>query len=402
MYLQKNIKTIRSKGFGECVLAYRTDLGGRSNIQFAKEAFDQVRKLSEKGPCTCIALDIKGYFDSIDHKILKEKWCQLLNQSELPIDQYKIYRSLTSYSYVNKDSILKHFNIDLRKKRRNKEYWQTLLDLVPDEIRGKNFIDKFNLLRERDLIVLNKPKRIDNGFVAKGIPQGSSISALLSNLYLMNFDEYIFQMSQKHEFVYRRYCDDLLIVAPSRLAHRINKIIIAEIEKYGLTIQSSKTEFIEFKKNYKGSIRAFNRKKIETLGINLTSENESKYYKSLQYLGFEFNGKNTYIRPGSLSRYFRKMKARITKTIMMVRGRSSKSNKIFRTQLYHRYTHLGKKNFLGYAYKASKKYYKNAKGIIKDGMDSPNIRKQLATHFEILRRELALTDTQISKRRKKD
>ena len=65
------MKTILLKrGSAECILAYRSDLG-KCNIQFAKEAFDQVRK---RGECTAIALDIKGYFDNIDHETLKEKW----------------------------------------------------------------------------------------------------------------------------------------------------------------------------------------------------------------------------------------------------------------------------------------------------------------------------------------
>jgi len=116
---------IKAHGFYKSVLAYRTDLNGKCNIQFAKEVFDEIKL---RGECTAITIDIKGYFDSIDHDILKEMWCQVLGISSLPIDQYKIYRSLTNYSYVNKSSLLKHFDINLEIKRRKKEYWQTLLD----------------------------------------------------------------------------------------------------------------------------------------------------------------------------------------------------------------------------------------------------------------------------------
>lgn len=390
---------IRQRGFDQCVLAYRTDLDGKSNIQFAKEAFDHVKCLSGKGPCTAIALDIKGYFDSINHELLKKRWCELIGHEQLPADQYKIYRSLTDYSYASKNSILKHFKVDLRKKRRRGEYWQTLLDLIPNSVAGEKFVEKFNYLRKRDLIVVNKPKTEKDGSVAwKGIPQGSSISAFLSNLYLSEFDKYFFELSQEIGFVYRRYCDDLLMVCPSELAEDIKNKVLSKIQDYGLEIQDSKTDLIEFRRNSKGVIRGFNRKKIEVKKIELTVENEGRLYKNLQYLGFEFNGKDIYIRPGSLSRYFRKMKGRITKTIMMARGKKSKSNKIFKAQLYHRYTHLGKKNFLTYAYRASMKYFKNSKGELKEGMDSPAIRRQIQAHFRILRRELALTDSQLKKK----
>ncbi len=47
---------IRSNGFDSCILAYRTDLNGKCNIQFAKEVFDIIKK-SRPG-CTAIALVI--------------------------------------------------------------------------------------------------------------------------------------------------------------------------------------------------------------------------------------------------------------------------------------------------------------------------------------------------------
>lgn len=114
---EKYQKVIRQKGFSDSVLAYRTDLDGKSNIQFAKEAFDQVKRMAAAGPCTAIALDIKGYFDTILHDKLKEVWSNLLEVTHLPKDQYKIYRTLTAYSYVSKNRILTHFGIDLKKKK---------------------------------------------------------------------------------------------------------------------------------------------------------------------------------------------------------------------------------------------------------------------------------------------
>lgn len=107
---------IHKNGFQEVVMAYRSDLDGKCNIQFAKEAFDQVKiAYQESGECSVIALDIKGYFDHIDHSILKKMWCKIINEDDLPLDQYKVFRSITKYSYVNYSSFLKHFNINLRK-----------------------------------------------------------------------------------------------------------------------------------------------------------------------------------------------------------------------------------------------------------------------------------------------
>lgn len=387
---------IKNQGFDESILAYRTDLNGKCNIQFAKEVFDEIKL---RGECTAIALDIKGYFDSIDHRILKDMWCKVLGISSLPIDQYKIYRSLTNYSYVNKSSLLKHFKINLEKKRRKKEYWQTLLDLVPDELAGSSFHEKFDLIRKAKLIVTNKPKKSkDETLTQKGIPQGSALSALLSNIYLIDFDDYMCKLGKQEGFVYRRYCDDIMIICPSEKANRIMQALTHELtDKYKLTIQTKKTEVIVFALNEKGLIRSYKREFDTNSQAFISPSISPNNYGNLQYLGFEFNGQNIYIRPGSLSRYFRKMKGRIVKTVIMAYSKHSKSNVISKQQIYHRYSHLGRRNFLSYAYNASKSYYTNSKREVKEGLDSPSIRRQLAAHFRIINQEIAKTSSQRAK-----
>lgn len=49
------------------VLAFRSL--GKSNIEFAKEAFDSIRKQQR---CVAIALDITGFFDHLNHVYLKQ------------------------------------------------------------------------------------------------------------------------------------------------------------------------------------------------------------------------------------------------------------------------------------------------------------------------------------------
>ena len=390
---EKYQQYIKSKGFDECVLAYRSDLDGKCNIQFAKEVFDVVKfKIERDRTCTAIALDITGYFDNIDHLILKEKWCKILGLKELPKDQYKVFRTLTKYSYLNKDSILKHFNIDLKKV----DNWNSLLDLIPDSIAGDTFHQKFDLLRKRKLVVTNLPKTDASGVQSfRGIPQGSPMSAVLSNIYLIDFDEKLFNLSKKLNFTYRRYCDDLLIICDPIKAAEINKIVLAEIALYNLVIQPKKTELIEFRETISGKIRGFNQKKINALNTVINSQNEQRFYKNLQYLGFEFNGSNIYIRPGSLSRYFRKMKDRIIKSVMMAYSDKSKTDKILKKQIFERYSHFGKRNFLSYAIKSSKKeYYSKSANKLREGMDSVSIRRQLSAHFAILDNEIKNKSTQ--------
>ena len=189
---------IKAKGFDECVLAYRSDLG-KCNIQFAKEVFDHIK--DRKG-CVAIALDIKGYFDNIDHLKLKEAWSKILGGC-LPRDQFKLFETLTHYSYVNKKTLLRHFRINLKKQKAPK----TLLDLIP----GMRNFEKFNILRRHKLLVKNSKPSKETKRMA-GIPQGSALSALLSNIFLIDFDKMMFEKSKQEGFFYRRYCDDIIII----------------------------------------------------------------------------------------------------------------------------------------------------------------------------------------------
>lgn len=401
---------IHKKGFQEVVLAYRSDLDGKCNIQFAKEAFDQVKSAyTVNGECSVIALDIKGYFDHIDHSILKKMWCKVIDEDDLPLDQYKVFRSLTKYSYINYTSFLKHFNVNLKKleKEQRKKYkgkqrapkgYQSLLDLVPNDINGPSFLNKMELLRKRKLVTINRNK--DRSLSKNGIPQGSAMSALLSNIYLAEFDREIFKKGQKEGFVYRRYCDDLLVICKPDQVNQLKDYLMDLINReYKLTIQNRKTEVVDFKPSPSGQMRSYKRQFVEATQTFDPLPNSDSNFKNLQYLGFEFNGKSIYIRPGSLSRYFRKMKARIVKSVSMAYSENSKSDTIFKQQIFSRYSHLGKRNFLSYANNASKKYYTNSAGDRKEGMNSPSIKRQIAAHMRILKQEIEKTSKQRAERK---
>ena len=84
----------------------------------------------------------------------------------------------------------------------------------------------------------------------------------------------------------------------------------------------------------------------------------------------------------------------------MAYSTNSKSDTIFQQQIYSRYSHLGKRNFLSHATNASKKYYVNSQKERKEGMDSPSIKRQIAAHMRILKQEIEKTNEQRSEQKK--
>lgn len=330
----------------DCVLAYRSlEL---CNIDFAKEVFDYIE---QKGRCVAIALDIKGFFDNLDHDILKRNWLEVINTNEvelfdkLPLDQFKIYKSITKFAYIEKGDLLNALEIGEKDIKKRKLARFCDIKDFRDKVKGNP----------------SSPLKINS---QTGIPQGSPISAVLSNIYMIDYDRRLFNLSKKLNFIYRRYCDDIIVVCENGNFDEVKSTLYSEIEKLELTIQPEKEEVVYFELNDKNSLRGY-----DTF--------EKGKYKNLQYLGFEFNGQNRYIRSSSLSRFHRRMKAGVRETVKRAYGTNSKKGKVFKKRLYDRFTHLGNMNFLTYAYRAAETMN-----------NSDTIRKQVSKHFEQLKNTL--------------
>lgn len=173
-------------GIDEIAVAYRNNKRGKNNINFAYEVFDF---LLQQEQAIVIALDFTRFFDNIDHKSLKQKIKRVLNVEELPKDWYKIYKNITRYSYVEKEDI-EEFLLDKYGRKKLKKIKSRLSQIMePAEFR------QF------------KEGRIKINLNFCGIPQGSGMSAVCSNVHLIDFDKELLEWSkQKHpEALYRRY-----------------------------------------------------------------------------------------------------------------------------------------------------------------------------------------------------
>jgi RNA-directed DNA polymerase len=330
----------------ESVIAYRSlEL---CNIDFAKEVFDYI---SNKGECVAVALDIKGFFDNLNHEKLKENWLKVINTNEreplakLPKDQFKLFNSLSKYAYVEKTDLLK--SLGLKDK-----------DIQSQKLTKFCGIAEFrNIVRD----AIPSPLKVN---INKGIPQGSPISAVLSNVYMVDYDKAIITLKQKYNFIYRRYCDDIIIVCDIKDLPALKDELYREIIKLDLEIQTKKEEVVFFLNDKNLNLRGY-------------SDLSKAKFKSLQYLGFEFNGQNAYIRSSSLSRFHRRMKGGVREAVKRAYGKKARGNRLFRKRLHERFTHLGGQNFLSYVYRASE--------IMNN---SETIKKQVARHFDHLNRTI--------------
>jgi hypothetical protein len=330
----------------------------KANYDFANEVFEAIR--ASQGEIAVIALDISKFFDSIDHKILKKAWVKLLGNgfTDLPKHHYNVYKSLTRFSYVELNSLLPILNLNHPNQIIQKE-------VAHFASTGKEFREK---IKHQGLIKENPFRRIDEEKkIVVGIPQGTPISPLLANLYLLDFDRQILDLLPT-DSLYRRYSDDILVICKKEAYKDIEEVIYDLIKKeFKLIIQPSKTQ-----RSF------FNNGKL------------SKGEKPIGYLGFQFDGHNKLLKPASVAKFYRKLKRNVKYRASMARRAKKKSRRglkvdctLHRKILYQQFTFIGgnrksgkKRNFFSYAYMAAKV------------MNSPHIKKQLARAWQILHSEI--------------
>lgn len=278
---------LKKYGLQNTVLAYRpihladTDRN-KSNIDFAKDLYENITGFN--GDTGILLLDISGFFDNLNHKKVYEKWVRILGaKGTLPVDHLAIYKNITSFRYVFAHEAYKALDLNKKKLKELRQDRKSVL-CSPAEFNAK--------IKKRKLIHKNKS--------GKGIPQGSPISGLLANMYMLDFDIKVKELVENVGGYYGRYSDDIVILVPPSEIRNIYQEVQELIKKDVLTISSKKTECFTYSKStnqFKNTI------KIIEPGSTLNLK------KHPQYLGFMYTENGMYIRGNTLARRFRGRKA---------------------------------------------------------------------------------------------
>lgn len=310
---------VTEQGTGKASIAYRNNIPGKCNIHFAKEAFEFICKCDT---AYVFVGDFSNFFDKLDHKYLKETIKDVLNKQELNSAEYAIYKNITHFTYVEANDIESFKGKSRAEMRELDKYFDT---------------EEFQIFKSR---FLNKNP---NDY---GIPQGSSISAVYANVYMIHFDKMMNDFATSNGGFYRRYCDDIVMVIPC-LEEKIKDESYKDIAK---KIFSIKDQIKNLELNEDKTEQFFyNKGRLEVITGNSSLIN---------YLGFTFDGKDVRIREKSLFKFYNRAYKKIKKVNI------SKSKMYFiagKKAVYKSYTHLGNTksrktygNFLTYAYKAQK------------------------------------------------
>ena len=355
---------IKNTRLNDEVIAYRDFHDAQRNgvkINFPNllAAYDAVLEIKKRdNKCYALCFDISHFFDSIDHEILKEQWSAILGCDRLPADHYNIYKSLTKFSYIDRNDINKYVSSVSKSLK---------IKFSPDRIFSS--AKDFRKFRDSKVKFYKNPGLSKEGVAPHGIPQGICISTILSNIYFLPFDKSVSDYVHSINGFYRRFCDDILIIIPNDPKQKENCIsfIKQKISELG---EALKIHPINERDRYSKS-----------QCYDFTDE-ISISRKPFEYLGISFDGKNVRLRQSSVSKYQKKVikavKALLIKKKQILFTEYNKKNtvrvfrknriKIDRGVLYKKYSFSGSRNFISYVNTTAKMF------------ESESVKKQLKSH----------------------
>ncbi|WP_336800102.1 reverse transcriptase domain-containing protein [Kaistia sp. MMO-174] len=302
----------RKIGLSDHVIAYRRL--GRANYNFASDAY---RYAEAHQPCVVLCFDITGFFDNLDHAILKNRLKGLLGVDELSPDWYAVFRSVTKFSKVARGDLEANPAFGKRIASRSREPIATIA-----EVRAAGI-------------------SIETNKVKFGIPQRTPISSALSNLYMLDIDASMASLCAQVGALYQRYSDDILVICPPDSETEIVLALKSAIGAHKLEIKDEKTERAVF-----------------------GADAEDIF----QYLGFTMSRSGALIRPSSLARQWRKAR-RAIKTTQSIGEQAildGRSDKVYTKRLRRRFAPVGARNFSKYARRAAKAF--GSKKIVRQVM----------------------------------
>lgn len=353
---------VLNEPFNTSVVAYRkipvskTGRKNKCNIDFAKAAFEFIQENKAK-KLTVVVADVTSFFDNLDHRILKKQWYKVLERRALPTDHYNIFKALTRSRYVKGEQLFESYNKSMlvecgvpnlpKKKTIKRKKIQ-----ISEFFKEKNAIaycNKNEFLKGNLNLIISENS-------AKGIPQGSPISATLANIYMLDFDKEVFAKVSSCGGFYQRYSDDIIIVCEQQYEDEIIKFTRDKIQNHtSLVIEPDKTRVFRFE---------ILNTKFKGFEID-ESTKQPNYNKVLQYLGFSYDGQRVLIKNAAFSKFYRSMKSSFKKSASLAIHSKNPDKSIFKSRLYKRFTYKGASRKLIYRpsksdktkYEKTKEYY---------------------------------------------
>jgi len=313
--LHDRLELLYEDPFGASVLAYRS-IDRKCNIDFAAEVFDEV---TERGEADVLALDVEGFFDNLQPHRLKARWTELLKVDWLPEDHHQVFKSVTRDAAITVPRLRDLLGGEIRRRagRTRARICEPLVfrSVVAPQLRPRS-----------ELVAELKGKPAPAGRL--GIPQGTPISAVLANLYMLEADRELFSALAAIGGSYRRYSDDLLLIVPPGRGADAEELVSDVLDGIDLQLKAKKTRRVAFRvaAGARSATRLYD---DYTMGAPCP----------LEYLGLAFDGRSVRLRDSTIARFSIRLQRAIRRA--EIAAREAGSTKIRRRKLYAQLSPLG-------------------------------------------------------------
>ena len=288
-------------------LAFRPRMDGRHD---GLDTILNLRTEQDRSGLFVAECDVMGFFDCVSHRVARESLNELIADAEAEIDPRAIQifmAYLECYSF-----------------------WRNVKQIAEADMQKRNPSATFPW-REKQLRELHGNS---SGLPRIGIPQGGALSGLIANAVLHRADKALRHYCQERNVTYLRYCDDMIVLAPTRTACK------EAFAEYCATVRELKLPIHEPQifGRYQGEQRkAFwsNAKSRDVYHWGDPRSNSS--FPWIQFLGYQirFDGK-VRVRRSSIQKELVKLALQTDRILRMLTPPNVKNLRKSKTSIKHR------------------------------------------------------------------
>lgn len=257
-------------------------------------AVARIKEFRKNNPGTLFVAecDMKKFYDTIDHSIIKQRFCQLLRKSkrEGTISQ-KEYRQLKSIMYSYIDCFNFYNDIYKYQYLQNHPIWRDIKNC-----QGKSKVIKWI---ESDIRSYKNRIKYPTTTYYKhflGVPQGGALSGLIANIIMHKIDMKLKKYWKNTlDFCYIRFCDDMIMIGKNE------ELVSKAFDEYSVCLEESKLYRHNPENNTSLKVEDFWKGKTrETYKWGIGDKESARW---ITFVGYDYNWKgDTRIRKKSLEK----------------------------------------------------------------------------------------------------
>ena len=156
--------------------------------------------------------DMKKFYDTIDHAVIKRYFIELLDRSRIDYNlSNEDYDQLKRVMFSYVDCFSFYQNVYIYNSKLRNPFWS--------RIRARGYTKKIVWVEDdiKKACATSRPYPTDDYYRHfLGVPQGGALSGLIANIVMHFVDIKLKDFYDRPDFLYIRFCDDMIMMCPDK------------------------------------------------------------------------------------------------------------------------------------------------------------------------------------------